>query len=123
MTHARAHAHVLILVLAPALALTAACGRSWAPSPELTPPRPPEPIPRPAPSPAPPPAADPAAAREAGAAAITADVLRDHIARLASDEFEGRGPTTRGDQVTRAYLVEQLKAMGYEPGGPGGAWE
>jgi len=116
MTHARA------LVLVPALALAATCGRSWTPSPELTPPPSPPPIERPRP-PARPPAPDPAAAREAGAAAITAGVLRDHVAKLASDEFEGRGPTTRGDQATRAYLVEQLKAMGYEPGGPGGAWE
>ena len=59
----------------------------------------------------------------AAEAAITADVLRGQIAKLASDEFEGRGPTTRGDRAARAYLVEQLKGMGYEPGGAGGAWE
>jgi Zn-dependent M28 family amino/carboxypeptidase len=42
---------------------------------------------------------------------------------VSSDEFEGRGPTTRGDQKMRGYLVEQLKALGYEPGGADGAWE
>ncbi|HZJ66230.1 MAG TPA: M28 family peptidase [Kofleriaceae bacterium] len=70
-----------------------------------------------------PPAPDPYAAIDEAGKAITADVLRDQITRLSSDEFEGRGPTTRGDQAARAYLVEQLKAMGYEPGGGPGEWQ
>src|SRR3954463_191506 len=76
-----------------------------------------------------PPAADPYAAIDAaGAGAITADFLRAQITKLASDDFEGRGPTTKGDIAARAYLVEQLKALGYEPGsgeapGAPGAWE
>jgi Zn-dependent M28 family amino/carboxypeptidase len=74
-----------------------------------------------------PPANRRAPAAEAGiaaaAATITADVLRDHITRLSADALEGRGPTTRGDTAARALLVEQLKALGYEPAGPGGAWE
>jgi Zn-dependent M28 family amino/carboxypeptidase len=75
----------------------------------------------PASAPAPP--ADPAAGLDAAAGAITAGVLRDAIAKLSSDELEGRGPTTRGDQAARAYLAAQLQAMGYQPGGPGGSWE
>jgi Zn-dependent M28 family amino/carboxypeptidase len=67
-------------------------------------------------------AADPYAAIDAAGKAITAEVLRDQITRISSDDFEGRGPTTRGDQATRAYLIEQLKALGYEPGG-GDTWE
>jgi len=70
--------------------------------------------------PVPPP--DPYAALDAAGKAITADVLRDQITKISSDEFEGRGPTTRGDIATRAYLADQLKALGYEPGN-GGAWE
>ena len=70
-----------------------------------------------------PPVADPYAAIDAAGKAITADVLRDQITRLSSDELEGRGPTTRGDQAARAYLVEQLKTMGYEPGGGPGEWQ
>jgi Zn-dependent M28 family amino/carboxypeptidase len=70
-----------------------------------------------------PPAADPYAAIDEAGKAITADGLREQITRLSADEFEGRGPTTRGDQAARAYLVEQLKAMGYEPGGGAGEWE
>ncbi|HWU88753.1 MAG TPA: M28 family peptidase [Kofleriaceae bacterium] len=69
------------------------------------------------------PAHDPGAGLDAAAAAVTADVLRAHVAKLASDELEGRGPTTPGDRAARAYLVEQLRAMGYEPGAPGGVWE
>jgi Zn-dependent M28 family amino/carboxypeptidase len=65
---------------------------------------------------------DPYAAIDAAGKLITADVLRGHITKLASDELEGRGPTTRGDQATRAYLADQLKALGYQPGN-GDAWE
>ena len=40
-----------------------------------------------------------------------------HIKTLSSDEFEGRGPATAGEQKTVAYLVQQLQAAGLEPGG------
>jgi Zn-dependent M28 family amino/carboxypeptidase len=43
--------------------------------------------------------------------------LDSHIKTLSSDEFEGRGPSTPGEQKTVAYLVEQFKAAGVEPGG------
>jgi hypothetical protein len=70
-----------------------------------------------------PPVADPYAAIDEAGKAITADILRDQIAKLSSDEFEGRGPTTKGDIAARAWLVEQLKAMGYEPGGGDNQWQ
>ena len=35
---------------------------------------------------------------------------------LASDEFEGRSPTTAGETKTLDYLVENFKALGYQPG-------
>jgi Zn-dependent M28 family amino/carboxypeptidase len=54
---------------------------------------------------------------------ITADFLRGQISRISSDEFEGRGPATEGDRRTRAYLIEQLKSLGYQPGGGAGQWE
>jgi peptidase M28-like protein len=66
--------------------------------------------------------ADPYAAIDAAGKAITADVLREQITKISSDEFEGRGPMTRGDQAARAYLASQLQAMGYEPG-DGKSWE
>lgn len=41
---------------------------------------------------------------------------------LAGDEFEGRAPGTPGEAKTIAYLVEQFKAAGLEPAGPGGSY-
>ena len=48
---------------------------------------------------------------KAAAASISADDLRAQITKLSSDEFEGRAPATPGDEKTREYLAEQLKAM------------
>jgi Zn-dependent M28 family amino/carboxypeptidase len=41
---------------------------------------------------------------------------------LASDAFEGRGPGTAGETTTIAYLTEQFRQLGLEPGGPDGSW-
>ncbi|MCE9575317.1 MAG: M28 family peptidase [Deltaproteobacteria bacterium] len=54
---------------------------------------------------------------------MTADGLRDAIARLSSDELAGRGPTTPGDAATRALLAKELEAIGFAPGAAGGSWE
>jgi Zn-dependent M28 family amino/carboxypeptidase len=43
--------------------------------------------------------------------------LSAHVKTLASDAFEGRGPATPGEQKTVAYLIEQMKAEGLQPGG------
>jgi len=43
--------------------------------------------------------------------------IRQHIQTLSSDAFEGRGPATRGEQMTVDYLVAQFKAAGVQPGG------
>jgi Zn-dependent M28 family amino/carboxypeptidase len=63
-----------------------------------------------------------AAAPADAASVIGADGLREHVARLASDELEGRGPGSPGDGRTRAYLAERLAALGALPG-PGASWE
>lgn len=55
--------------------------------------------------------------------AIQADGLLGHIRTLASDEFEGRGPGTPGEEKTAAYLIDRLKAMGLKPGNPDGSYE
>ncbi len=104
----------------PILLLTAlvACSHP-APAPEA-PALPPAPAPAPAPTAVPP---DPYAVAERAAKAITGELLRTQIAKISADEFEGRGPTTRGDVAARAYLIDQLKTMGYEPGGEAGAWD
>jgi len=106
-----------------ALLVTAAAACSH-PQPKAPPPpeQPAPPAPAPAATAAPPMAVNPYAAIDAAGKAITADILRDQITKISSDEFEGRGPTTPADQATRAYLAEQLKALGYEPGN-GASWE
>ena len=43
--------------------------------------------------------------------------LSQHVKVLASDAFEGRGPNTAGEEKTIAYLIEQFKAAGMQPGG------
>ena len=52
----------------------------------------------------------------------TAGMLSD-ITALSADSMGGRGPGTAGDRMARAYLARRLKAIGFEPGGPGGSWE
>lgn len=66
-------------------------------------------------------AAPPAAHRPAPAKADGAALLR-HITALASDEFEGRAPATRGEAVTIAYLQDEFKKMGLQPGNPDGSY-
>lgn len=51
-----------------------------------------------------------------GLAVFNADSLKKHIAVLASDDFMGRKPFTEGETKTVAYLQEQFKQMGLEPG-------
>jgi Zn-dependent M28 family amino/carboxypeptidase len=41
---------------------------------------------------------------------------RAHVERLSSDEFEGRGPGTAGEQKTVAYIEREFRAAGLEPG-------
>jgi Zn-dependent M28 family amino/carboxypeptidase len=60
---------------------------------------------------------------EKAVASITELSLKGPIEVLASDEFEGRGPATAGDERTRQYLAKQLDEMGYIPAGADGSWE
>lgn len=53
---------------------------------------------------------------------ITAQAIRGPMALLASDEFEGRGPGTRGDALTQRYLASEFEALGLLPFAPGGQW-
>ena len=43
--------------------------------------------------------------------------LSDEDKTLSSDAFEGRGPATAGETKTVAYVIEQMKAAGLQPGG------
>ena len=55
------------------------------------------------------------AVRQDAAAAITADVYRGYLERLASDDFEGRGPGGPGERTTVEYLEQQFLALGLQP--------
>ncbi len=59
----------------------------------------------------------------AAARAIRENRMRADIRFLSSDLLEGRGPSTRGDRLARAYLASRFEAIGLEPGAPGGSWE
>lgn len=62
------------------------------------------------------------AGADPAARAIDADTLREVIAEIASDKYEGRGTASRGGELAIDYLSSRLAAIGYRPGGPGGAW-
>ena len=64
------------------------------------------------------PAAIPSPATEA---AITAADLGAQIKTVASDAFEGRGPGSKGEKVTLAYLQQEFERMGLQPGN-GDSW-
>lgn len=55
-------------------------------------------------------------------AAFSAERFLAHIRTLSSDEFQGRGPGTKGEELTLAYLQKQFKDMGLEPGNPDGSY-
>src|SRR6266850_4404054 len=45
-----------------------------------------------------------------------------HTRVLSSDEYEGRGPGTKGEELTVRYLVDQFKTIGLEPGNSDGTY-
>ncbi len=53
---------------------------------------------------------------EGALASIKADELSQNTQILASDEFEGRAPSSKGEEVTVNFLQEQFKKLGLEPG-------
>jgi Zn-dependent M28 family amino/carboxypeptidase len=59
---------------------------------------------------------------KAALASITGDDLMRHIKVLAADEYEGRAPGTKGEELTVNYLTEQFKKLGLKPGNPDGTY-
>jgi Zn-dependent M28 family amino/carboxypeptidase len=57
-----------------------------------------------------------------GRGPVSAARMSSDVRVLASDAFEGRAPATPGEERTVAWLIEQLRDAGAEPGGQGGAW-
>ena len=54
--------------------------------------------------------------------AITPDALLAHIKVLASDEFEGRAPGSKGEDLSVKYITDQFKKIGLKPGNPDGTY-
>jgi Zn-dependent M28 family amino/carboxypeptidase len=53
---------------------------------------------------------------------INTDDLMRHIKTLSSDEYEGRGPGTKGEELSVAYISDQFKKIGLKPGNPDGTY-
>lgn len=53
---------------------------------------------------------------------ITADGVMSHIKVLASDEYEGRGPGTHGEDLSINYIADQFKKIGLQPGNTDGTY-
>lgn len=64
--------------------------------------------------------APPASAQDA-APALSEQTLKTVTEKLASDEFEGRAPTTPGEEKTVALIADRFEQAGLKPGN-GGSW-
>jgi len=53
---------------------------------------------------------------------VTAEAIKGHIRFLADDLLEGRGPGSRGDELTQLYIATQLESLGIKPAAPDGTW-
>ena len=53
---------------------------------------------------------------------IDTDAVLAHTKVLASDDYEGRAPGSKGENLTINYLIEQFKQAGAKPGNEGGSY-
>ena len=53
---------------------------------------------------------------------ISGDRMLADIRTLSSDQFEGRGPGSKGEELTIRYLQDQFRGAGLEPGNPDGTY-
>lgn len=53
---------------------------------------------------------------------IQANDIMQHTKVLSSDEYEGRGPGTKGEELSVKYLTEQFQRLGLKPGNPDGTY-
>ncbi len=61
----------------------------------------------------------PARTAEEVFAGIDGNAVLEHTRTLSSDQFEGRFPGSRGEDFTVAYIADQFRKAGLEPGVPG----
>jgi Zn-dependent M28 family amino/carboxypeptidase len=81
----------------------AACGRSDTPAPQQQ-------------------AAAAPALAVASMPKVDAQAILEHIKVLSSDEFEGRAPGTKGEELTVQYIQDQFKKLNLKPGNPDGTY-
>ena len=62
------------------------------------------------------------AADKSSGKGISKDRLLEAVKVLASDEFEGRAPASRGEESTIKYLEDQARQIGLAPGNPDGTF-
>jgi Zn-dependent M28 family amino/carboxypeptidase len=53
---------------------------------------------------------------------IPGDAILQHTRILSSDEYEGRAPGTKGEDLSVAYIEDQFKKAGLMPGNPDGTY-
>jgi Zn-dependent M28 family amino/carboxypeptidase len=61
----------------------------------------------------------------AGSAAwsgISAERMLENIKILSSDEFEGRAPASKGEELSTQFIEKQFKSIGLGPGNPNGTF-
>lgn len=53
---------------------------------------------------------------------VDVEQVLTHATVLSSDQYEGRGPGTKGEDLTVAYLTDQFRKLGLKPGNPDGTY-
>ncbi len=53
---------------------------------------------------------------------ITANDIMQHTKVMSGDDYEGRGPGTKGEELTVNYLTTQYQRIGLKPGNPDGTY-
>ena len=54
--------------------------------------------------------------------ALDLNAVLAHTKKLSSDEFEGRAPGTKGEELSVTYLADEFKKAGLKPGNTDGTY-
>src|SRR4029453_13019617 len=53
---------------------------------------------------------------------VVQNKILDHVRVLSSDEYEGRKPGTKGEELSVKYIEQQFKQLNLKPGNPDGTY-
>src|SRR2546421_8041866 len=53
---------------------------------------------------------------------VDTSAVLGHVKVLSADEFEGRAPGSKGEELSVAYLIDQFKKIGLKPGNTDGTY-